>query len=126
MLRVGLLAGAGGGALLAWPGLTLARFVAAMVLFGISTAFTMGAPLNRMALALYRDEQAGEALSLVAVFRAIGLAAGPVVLTLAEGWHGFSGMFGAVALASLVGAGLFGLARDVRPSALPRRAPEVT
>jgi hypothetical protein len=68
----------------------------------------MGAPLNRLALGIYGEEQAAEALSMVAVFRSVGLAAGPVLLTAAEFFHGFTGMFLAVAVASLVGAVLFG------------------
>ena len=55
-----------GGVLLALPGLTTGRFFVAMVAFGSGTAFTMGAPLNRIALALHSDEQAGEALAAVA------------------------------------------------------------
>lgn len=115
LLVVGLLAGAVGGVLLAWPALTMARFVVAMLFFGFGTAFTMGAPLNRMALALYRDDQSGEALSLVAVFRGVGLAAGPILLTAAETVHGFTGMFGAVAVASVVGVLAFLLVPDRKP-----------
>lgn len=107
VLLVGLLAATAGGVLLAWPGLTIGRFIAAMVAFGLGTAFTMGAPLNRIAVAWYRDTQAAQALGLMAVFRSVGLAAGPVVLTAAAAVRGFSGMFGAVALASLLGMGLF-------------------
>jgi MFS family permease len=115
VLQAGLAAGLVGGVLLAWPGAHLWLFFVAMVAFGISTAFTMGAPLNRMALALYRDEQAAEALAVAAVFRASGMAAGPVLLSVAEAWHGFSGMFGTVALAALVGLILFLFVPDVRP-----------
>lgn len=121
VLQAGLVAGVAGGVLLAWPHLTLVLFFMAMVAFGVSTAFTMGAPLNRMALALYRDDQSAEALSLVAVFRAIGLAAGPVLLTLAQAWHGFTGMFGVVGAAALLGVVVFLFVPDVRPA--PRRAP---
>lgn len=124
VLRVGLLAAALGGVLLALPGLGLARFIVAMASFGMGTAFTMGAPLNRMALALYPDERASEALSVIAVLRTVGLAAGPVVLALAEAGWGFAGMFGAVAVASLVGVGLFALVPDVRR--FGRMAPDVT
>jgi EmrB/QacA subfamily drug resistance transporter len=120
VLQAGLLAGVGGGLLLAWPHLTFGRFLLAMVAFGLATAFTMGAPLNRMALALYREDQAGEALSLVAVFRSVGLAAGPVLLTAAQTLRGFTGMFGAVALASLIGFALFWGVPDVRPPARVR------
>ncbi len=115
ILVVGLLAGAVGGLLLAWPPLTLVRFLVAMVFFGIGTAFTMGAPLNRMALGLYRENQAGEALSVAAVFRGIGMSSGPIILTAAEAARGFSGMFGAVMIASLVGVGAFLMVPDVKP-----------
>ncbi|MBE3557205.1 MAG: MFS transporter [Firmicutes bacterium] len=107
VLVIGLVAAVFGAMLLAWPGLTFLRFVIAMVLLGIGTAFTMGAPLNHLAIHLYGEESASQALSLVAVFRSIGLAAGPVLLTLAQAWRGFSAMFSAVALASLIGALLF-------------------
>ena len=113
VLVAGLLAAAIGGLLLALPHLVLWRFIVAMVALGIGTAFTMGAPLNKMALGLYREDQAGEALSLMAVFRGIGLAAGPILLTAAEVWHGFSGMFGSVFLASLVGLVAFWFVPDV-------------
>ncbi|MCY0886652.1 MAG: MFS transporter [Firmicutes bacterium] len=116
VLTAGLAMAAAGGLLLAWPHLDLLRFVAAMVFLGIGTAFTMGAPTNRMGLALYRADQAGEALALMAVFRSAGLAAGPVFLALARHWQGFTGMFGAVTLASLLGMGLFLLVPPVRPS----------
>ncbi len=116
VLQAGLVAGVAGGVLLAWPRTSLAVFFLAMVAFGVSTAFTMGAPLNRMALALYRDEQAAEALAVAAVFRASGMAAGPVLLTLAHGWRGFTGMFGAVAVAALAGLVLFAFVPDVRPA----------
>jgi MFS family permease len=115
VLVVGLAAGAAGGVLLAWPGLTLTRFILAMVAFGLGTAFTMGAPLNRIGVALYREDQAGQALALMAVFRSVGLAAGPVLLTAATAIHGFTGMFFAVAAASLVGIFLFLGVPDVRP-----------
>jgi len=107
VLETGLAFGVVGGVLLALPHLTLLRFILAMLAFGVSTAFTMGAPLNRLALHLYHAEQAGEALAAVAVFRSVGLASGPVLLTLALGWHRFSGMFGLVALASLAGVVAF-------------------
>lgn len=116
VLIVGLVAGALGGLLLAWPGLTLGRFVLAMVVFGLGTAFTMGAPLNRIGVGMYRDDQSGQALALMAVFRSIGIAAGPIVLTVAEAFHGFSGMFGAVAVISVLGSALFLLVPDIRPS----------
>lgn len=114
VLVAGLLAAALGGLLLAWPHLVLWRFIVAMVALGIGTAFTMGAPLNRMALALYREDQVGEALSLMAVFRGVGLAAGPIILTAAEVWHGFSGMFGSVFIASLIGLVAFLFVPDVK------------
>ncbi|PSR24062.1 MAG: MFS transporter [Sulfobacillus acidophilus] len=114
VLMVGLVAGAAGGLLLALPGLGLGRFVVAMLCFGLGTAFTMGAPLNRMVLALYRENQSGEALSVAAVFRGMGLAAGPIILTAVEAGHGFGGMFGTVMLASLVGVGVFVLVPDVK------------
>jgi MFS family permease len=107
ILAIGLFAAAVGGVLLAWPPLTFTRFILAMVALGLGTAFTMGAPLNRLALDLYRPEQAGEALSLMAVFRATGLAAGPILLTAAEVFHGFTGMYSVVALASLIGVFVF-------------------
>ncbi len=122
ILQVGLVAGAVGGVLLALPGLTLLTFVLAMLALGVATAFTMGAPLNRMALGLYRDEQAGEALSLVAVFRAVGLAAGPIVLTLLLSRHGWAGMYGGVAVASVLGVLLFFAVPDIRPLPAPRRS----
>jgi MFS family permease len=111
VLLIGLGAGVVGGLLLSLGRVTMPVFVLAMVAFGLATAFTMGAPINRIAMAMYADEQAGEALSLVAVFRSVGLAAGPVLLTLAARYHGFSGMFGAVALASALGAALFARVR---------------
>jgi MFS family permease len=117
VLLAGLVAGAVGGVLLMLPHVSLLRFGLAMVAFGVGTAFTMGAPLNRMALGLYRADQAGEALSLVAVFRSVGLAAGPVLLTAATAFGGFGGMFGAVALACLLGAGLFLYVPDVQVQA---------
>ncbi|MDI3316335.1 MAG: MFS transporter [Bacillota bacterium] len=100
-----------GSILMAWPHLDLPRFVAAMALLGAATAFTMGASINRLALALYGEGQAGEALSLVAVFRSVGMAAGPVLLGLAASAGNFTGMFAGVALASLAGVVLFGLVR---------------
>ncbi len=116
VLQVGLLGAAIGGLLLADPSINLPVFILAMVGLGIGTAFTLGAPVNRMALALYRDEQAGQALSLVAVFRAVGLAAGPILLTAAYAWQGFTAMFGAVAVASLLAVVVFSGVADV-PSA---------
>lgn len=115
VLQAGLLAGAGGGVLLALPHLTLPEFFGAMVLFGVATAFTIGAPLNRLGLALYPDAQAGEALSVTAVFRSVGLAAGGVLMPVALASHGFSAMFGSVAAASLLGAAVFRFGPDVRP-----------
>ncbi len=120
VLQVGLLAGILGGILLGLSHLTLGPFILAMVAFGLATAFTMGAPLNRIALGLYRDEQSGEALSLIAVFRSVGLAAGPVLLTVAARWHSFQGMFGAVAVSSALAFGIFFLVPNVRPG--PRKA----
>ncbi|MCL8207587.1 MAG: MFS transporter [Actinomycetia bacterium] len=117
VLVVGLLAGTLGGLLLAWPHLSLARFLVAMVAFGLGTAFTMGAPLNRLGVGLYREDQAGEALALMAVFRSVGLAAGPVVLTVGERVRGFTGMFGIVAVLSAVGALLFAAVRTARGGA---------
>lgn len=116
VLQAGLAAGVAGGILLALPRLGLLTFIVAMLAFGVSTAFTMGAPLGRMALALYHEDQAGEALSLIAVFRSVGLAAGPVVLTLLQGRYGFTGMFGGVAVAAAVGMVLFFFVPDVRPA----------
>ncbi|MBX5467509.1 MAG: MFS transporter [Firmicutes bacterium] len=107
VLVVGLLAAAVGGVLLAAPHLDTGRFLLAMAVMGMGTAFTMGAPLNRIGVALFREDQAGQALALMALFRSVGLAAGPVLLTLAAAGRGFSGMFGAVAAASAVGAVLF-------------------
>ncbi|MGC8487548.1 MAG: MFS transporter [Clostridia bacterium] len=107
LIVTGLLAAAAGGILLAWPHVDWLRFVVAMVVLGTATALTMGAPLNRLGLALYRDDQTAEALALMAVFRSVGLAAGPVVLTAAARVHGFTGMFSVVALASMAGALLF-------------------
>lgn len=124
VLTMGLVAGAVGALFLAWPPLTFVRFVIAMVLLGMGTAFTMGAPLNRMALGLYREDQSGQALSLIAVFRGIGIAAGPVILTSAEVFHGFTGMFGSVVVASLVGVAAFVFVPDVRPSRSAKMAPE--
>ena len=115
VLLAGLAAGVVGGILLASPRLALVTFVVAMLALGVSTAFTMGAPLNRMALALYHDEQAAEALSLIAVCRAVGLAAGPVILTLLQARYGFTGMYGGVAVAALLGLLLFCLVPDVAP-----------
>lgn len=123
ILMIGLLAGAIGGVLLAWPHLDFLRFVVAMLFFGLGTAFTMGAPLNRLALGLYKENQAAEALSVAAVFRGMGMAAGPIILTAIEALHGFSGMFGALALASLVGMGAFVFVPDVR---VVKRGPAVT
>lgn len=122
VLLVGLLAAALGGVLLALPHLDWWRFIVAMICLGTGTAFTMGAPLNRMGIALYHEGQAGEALSLMAVFRSVGLAAGPILLTLATAWHGFSGMFAEVALASLVGCGLFLLVPAGRSARVPEAA----
>ncbi len=117
VLQAGLAAAVLGGILLAMPHLTLLIFILAMLSLGVSTAFTIGAPLNRLALALYRDEQAGEALSLVAVFRAVGLASGPIFLTLIAAGHGIGSMFWLVAAASAVGALVFFGVPDVRPAA---------
>ncbi len=107
LLAIGLFAAAVGGVLLAWPPLTFTRFILAMVALGLGTAFTMGAPLNHLALNLYKPEQAGEALSLMAVFRATGLAAGPILLTAAKVFDGFTGMYSVVAIASLIGVLVF-------------------
>ncbi len=120
VLQVGLLTAVLGGLLLSTRHLTILIFVLAMLALGVSTAFTMGAPLNRMALGLYREEQAGEALSLVAVFRAAGLAAGPVFLMLIAAHDGFPSMFLLVALASALGILLFFGVPDVRPAHRPR------
>ena len=113
VLEVGLFLAMAGGVLLAWPHRSFLMFILAMICLGSATAFTMGAPLNRMAMAYYRVDQAGEALSMVAVFRAVGLAAGPVLLT---GHGGFTGMFGTVAVASALGMLIFLLVPDVRPA----------
>jgi MFS family permease len=122
VVQAGLGAAVVGGVLLALPHLGLGLFVVAMLAFGVATAFTVGAPPNRMALALYRDEQAGEALALVAVFRSVGLAAGPVLLTAAANWRQFSGMFGSVALAAALAIACFALLPNLRPTAPPRSA----
>lgn len=114
VLQTGLLFAALGGVLLALPGLSLLRFIFAMLAFGVGTTFTMGAPLNRLAIGLYREEQTGEALANVAVFRSVGIAAGPVLLTIAMAWQRFTGMFAAVALISLLGIAVFLLVPDVR------------
>ena len=127
VLQSGLVAAVVGGVLLATPHLTLLIFVLAMLALGVSTAFTMGAPLNRLALALYRDEQAGEALALVAVFRAVGLASGPIFLTLIAADHGIGSMFWLVAAASAAGALIFFGVPDVRPArraGAPAAAPQ--
>lgn len=123
ILIIGLFAGAIGGVLLALPSLTMARFVVSMLFFGLGTAFTMGAPLNRMALALYREDQSGEALSVAAVFRGMGMASGPIILTAATAIHGFAGMFGSVAIASLVGVAAFLLVPDLKPM---KRSPAIS
>ncbi|MDA8344578.1 MAG: MFS transporter [Thermaerobacter sp.] len=122
VLQIGLLFALIGGVLLALPGMTLWRFIFAMFAFGVGTAFTMGAPLNRMALALHSDEQAGEALAAVAVFRSVGLAAGPVLLTLAMAFHRFEGMFLAVAIASLLGGLVFFIVPDTKAHAKAQSA----
>ncbi len=119
LLQIGMLAAVAGGLLLSLPHLTLVAFFTAMVLFGVATSLTLSAPLNRLGMALYRDEQSAEALSLMAVFRSVGLAAGAVLMTLALAWRGFPAMFGSVALASLLGAVAFTVVPDVRPA--PRR-----
>ncbi len=121
VLMLGLLLAAVGGVLLAWPPLTVGRFFGAMVALGAGTALTMGAPLNRLGLGLYGSHEAGQALGLMAVFRSLGLAIGPVVLTLAMVVHGFSGLFGLMAAASLAGVALFSTVVD--PSAAPGRHP---
>lgn len=123
LIMSGLLAAMVGGILLAWPHPTWPRFVVAMVVLGAATALTMGAPLNRLGIALYRDDQAGEALALMAVFRSVGLAAGPVLLAVADRVHGFTGMFGTVALASLIGALLFVLVPEAGAS-VPAPGPD--
>lgn len=122
VLVVGLAAGVVGGLLLAWGRVDDVTFVFAMIAFGLATAFTMGAPINRMAIALYADAQAGEALGMVAVFRSVGLAAGPVLLTQAQAYRGFSGMFGTVALSSAVALALFVSMRRPSPSGRPASA----
>ncbi len=124
VVQVGLVFAALGGVLLALPGLTLLRFIVAMLAFGVGTTFTMGGPLNRLAIGLYHEEQTGEALANVAVFRSVGIAAGPVLLTLAMSWHRFAGMFSAVALISVLGIAVFLLVPDVR--AASRQAGEAS
>lgn len=124
VLQTGLVFAALGGVLLALPGLTLLRFILAMLAFGVGTTFTMGAPLNRLAIGLYHEEQTGEALANVAVFRSVGVAAGPVLLTLAMAWHRFTGMFAAVAAISLLGMAVFLLVPDVRSAS--RQASEAS
>ena len=122
VLLIGLGAGVVGGLLLAAGRVDDLTFFLAMVAFGLATAFTMGAPINRMAIALYADAQAGEALSLVAVFRSVGLAAGPVLLTQAQDLRGFTGMFGTVALASAVALVVFWRMRGPSVSRRPMPA----
>ncbi len=115
VLQAGLLAAGLGGVLLALPHLGVGRFIAAMALFGFGTAFTLGAPINRLATQLYRPEQVGEALSLVAVARAVGLTVGPVVFGLLITGSGFAAPFWLLAAISVVGVGL--LFRVVVPPA---------
>ncbi len=124
VLVAGLLLATAGGVLLAWPPLTLGRFFGALVALGAGTALTMGAPLNRLGLLLYASHEAGQALGLMAVFRSLGLAVGPVVLTLAMAVHGFSGLFGLMAAASLMGVILFSTVVD--PTAASGRRPPAT
>lgn len=119
ILLTGLVAAALGGVLLADPSLSFGLFILAMVFFGIGTAFTMGAPINRMALSLYPEAQAAEALSLVAVFRSVGIASGPILLTMAMAWKGFEGMYGTVALASVLGFALFASTRGTGDTRSP-------
>jgi len=107
VLMLGLLLATIGGVLLAWPPLDATRFFIAMVSLGGGTALTMGAPLNKLGIALYRRDETGQALGLMAVFRSVGLAVGPVVLTLASAARGFTGLFGLMAVVSLVGVILF-------------------
>ena len=107
VLMLGLALATVGGVLLAWPPLTAIRFFPAMVALGAGTALTMGAPLNRLGMALYRADEVGQALGLMAVFRSLGLAVGPVVLALAMAVHGFTGLFGLMAASSLAGVILF-------------------
>lgn len=106
VLQVGLAAAGLGGVLLALPDLGVARFILAMASFGFGTAFTLGAPINRLATSLYRKEQLGEALSLVAVARAVGLMVGPVVFGLLITGAGFAAPFWLLAAASVLGVGL--------------------
>lgn len=122
VLQAGLSFGIVGGVLLALPGLTFARFIVAMIAFGVATAFTMGAPLNRLALALYSDDRSGEALATVAVFRSVGLAAGPVLLALVAQASRFGNMFYVVAVGSLAGLTVFFLVPDVRPKRMKSAA----
>ncbi|HET7559347.1 MAG TPA: MFS transporter [Limnochordia bacterium] len=103
----GMLAWSAGGALLAIGPITTFRFFTALGLFGLGTAFTMGPPLNKLALGLFADEQAGEALSLMSVFRSIGIAAGPVILAIAEHAGGYGALFGSLAVLSLAAVFLF-------------------
>lgn len=116
VLQAGLLFGIAGGVLLALPHLTFGRFIFAMVAFGVATAFTMGAPLNRLALGLYTEEQSGEALAAAAVFRSVGVAAGPVLLALIAQAGRFANMFYLVAVVSALGLLVFFLIPDVRPA----------
>ncbi|MDI3270180.1 MAG: MFS transporter, partial [Bacillota bacterium] len=62
VLVAGLLAATAGALFLVPAHLTWWRFIAGLSLMGIGTAFTMGAPLNRMALALFPGDRSGEAL----------------------------------------------------------------
>ncbi|MBT9259950.1 MAG: MFS transporter [Clostridiales bacterium] len=119
VLVAGLLSAALGALLLVPPHLTWLRFIAAISLMGIGTAFTMGAPLNRMALALFPGDRSGEALSLIAVFRTVGIAMGPVLFGLALELKGFPGLFSLVAAISLLGALLFAGLKGEEPAPSP-------
>ncbi len=119
VLQVGLAAAGVGGVLLALPDLGVARFIVAMGFFGFGTAFTLGAPINRLATLLYRKEQLGEALSLVAVARAVGLMVGPVVFGLLITGSGFAAPFWLLAAASVVGVGLLFRVANHRQPATP-------
>jgi MFS family permease len=125
VLMLGLLLATIGGVLLAWPPLDAVRFFIAMVSLGGGTALTMGAPLNKLGIALYRRDETGQALGLMAVFRSVGLAVGPVVLTLASAARGFTGLFGLMAVASLVGVILFSTIVDPTVGSNPGSASSV-
>lgn len=58
-----------------WNTLTLG-----LILAGFGVGFTMGAPLNYIILELTPSKESSVALSLVSLFRSIGMAIGPIML----------------------------------------------